>query len=97
MSSVAPKAENLKLKIFETVLSSPGMSETCKIVLQLSRQNILLIARLLEVGLVPDNEALGDEVLAALPKTSFEELRAVHADLLSKSDLTDFYERLKQL
>ena len=88
---------NGKLKIFETVLSSPGMSEKCKVVLQLSRQHILLLARLLEAGLSPQNKALGDEVLAELPKETMEELWEVHAELLSKSDLTGFYERLKLL
>jgi len=97
MNSVASKGENNRVRIFETVLSSPGMSEKCKVVLQLSRQHILLLARLLEAGLLPQNEALGDEVLAALPKERLEELREVHVELLSKSDLSDFYARLKQL
>ena len=35
-----------KSKIFETVLSGPGM----KIVLVMSRQNILLLRRLIEAG-----------------------------------------------
>ena len=73
------------------------MSEKCKVVLQLSRQHILLLARLLEAGLLPENKALGDPVLAALPKESLEELRGVHSEILDKSDLTGFYDRLKLL
>jgi len=34
-----------KLKIFETILSSPGMSEKCKITIQISRQQVLLLGR----------------------------------------------------
>ena len=44
------KANKEKSKIFETVLSSPGMNEKCKIVLMLSRQNILLLSRLIEAN-----------------------------------------------
>lgn len=48
MSSAAAIEKKEKFKIFETALSSPGMSEKCKIVLQLSRQNILLLGWLIE-------------------------------------------------
>ncbi len=97
MSTVAASASKEKLKIFETVLSSPGMSEKCKIVLQLSRQNILLLSRLIEAGLLTENGSFGDEILAVLPKESVEELRAVHEEILAKGDLTAFYQRLKLL
>ena len=94
MNNVASKE---KSKIFETVLSSPGMNEKCKIVLMLSRQNILLLSRLIESGLLTDEQAFDDEIIAALPKESVEEFKAIHEELLRKSDLTEFYERLKSL
>lgn len=94
MSNVPNKE---KSKIFETVLSSPGMTEKCKIVLMLSRQNILLLSRLIEAGLLTDEQAFDDEIIAALPKESLEELKVIHEEILKKGDLTDFYERLKKL
>jgi len=94
MSNVASKE---KSKIFETVLSSPGMNEKCKIVLMLSRQNILLLSRLIESGLLTNERAFNDEIIAALPKESVEEFKAIHEEILRKSDLTEFYERLKLL
>ena len=94
MSNVANKE---KSKIFETVLSSPGMNEKCKIVLILSRQNILLLSRLIESGLLTDEQAFDDERIAALPKESVEEFKAIHEEILKRSDLTEFYERLKSL
>ena len=94
MSNVANKE---KSKIFETVLSSPGMNEKCKIVLMLSRQNILLLSRLIESGLLTDEQAFDDEIIAALPKGSVEEFKAIHEEILKRSDLTEFYERLKSL
>jgi hypothetical protein len=94
MGNVANKE---KSKIFETVLSSPGMNEKCKIVLMLSRQNILLLSRLIEAGLLTDQQGIDDEIIAALPKESLEEFKVIHEDILKKSDLTEFYERLKLL
>ena len=94
MGNVANKE---KSKIFETVLSSPGMNEKCKIVLMLSRQNILLLSRLIEAGLLTDQQGIDDEIIAALPKESLEEFKVIHEEILRKSDLTEFYERLKSL
>ena len=90
-------ANKEKSKIFETVLSSPGRNEKCKIVLMLSRQNILLLNRLIQAGLLTDQQAINDEIIAALPKESIEEFKTIHEELLRKSDLTQFYERLKSL
>lgn len=97
MSTVAATERGAKRKIFETVLSSPGMNEKCKLVLSLSRQNILLLARLIEAGLLVENGGFGDEILTVLPQESVDQLRSVHGEMLQKSDLTDFYGRLKSL
>jgi len=94
MSNVANKK---KSKIFETVLSSPGMTEKCKINLVMSRQNILLLSRLIESGFLTDKQAIDDEIISALPKESLEDFRTVHEEVLRKSNLTDFYLRPKDL
>ncbi len=95
MSNVTANKE--KSKIFETVLSSPGMGEKCKIILTLSRQNIILLSRLIEAGLLSKVNGFDDEIIGALPKESTEEMRTVHEEILKKAGLTDFYERLKLL
>ena len=97
MSSAATNAGKEKSLIFETILSSPGMNEKCKISVSLSRQNILLFCRLIEAGLLNENGGFGDEILAALPKDCLEELRLVQEEILKKGNLTEFYEKLKLL
>ena len=86
-----------KSKIFETVLSSPGMNQKCKINLVMSRQNVLLLSRLIEAGLLTDQQEIDDEIINALPKESLGEFRTVHEEILRKSNLTEFYEKLKSL
>jgi hypothetical protein len=54
----------------------------------LSRQNILLLSRLIESGLLSDEQAFDDEIITALPKESLEKLRTIHDEILRKSDLT---------
>ena len=86
-----------KSTIFQTILSSPGMSEKCKINLTISRQNILLLSRLIEAGLLSDKNSFEDEIIEALPAESFEEFKGIHEEILRKGNLTEFYNRLKAI
>jgi hypothetical protein len=97
MTQVTANAGKEKFKVFQTVLSSPGMDDKCKFNLVLSRQNILLLCRLIEVGLMADKNDFDDEIISAFPKASLEELKNVHGDILAKGGLTEFYEKLKLL
>ena len=97
MSNVKASTKEEKSTIFAMVLSSPGMSENCKIVLQMSRQNVLLLSRLIEAGILNAKGNFEDEILSALPEESAGEFKIIHEEILKKSGLTDFYEKLKSL
>jgi hypothetical protein len=97
MKSEVLNQGNEKLKIYETVLSSPGMGEKCKIILQLSRQNILLLSRIIELGLEADKKEMNGDILMLLTEDGVEEFRKVVDEILSKGGLTDYYEKLKLL
>ncbi len=86
-----------KAKVFETILSSPGMSEKCKVVLQVSRQHIILLGKLIENGLLSEKNELNDELITLLSKDAIEEFKVIHEELLKKAELTDFYQRLNSL
>lgn len=97
MNSAAMNQGNEKLKIYETVLSSPGFREKCKIVLQLSRQNILLLSRIIEFGLEANKKDMKADILALLSEEDFDEFRKIVVEILQKGGLTDFYQKLKLL
>lgn len=97
MSSVSNVNGSERAKIFETVFSSPGMKETCKIVLNPSRQTILLLGHLVEQGMQRREENDGDEILSFLPVETVGELRITIEEILERSGLTEFYYRLKTL
>ena len=97
MSSVSNAKGNERAKIFETVFSAPGMKETCKIVLNPSRQTILLLGHLVEQGMQRREENNGDEILSFLPLETVGELRITVEEILERSGLTEFYYRLKDL
>ena len=73
------------------------MNEKCKINLMMSRQNILLLCRLIEAGLLTDKTPFDDEIIAALPEDSLVEFKSIHEEILKKGELTEFYDRLKTL
>lgn len=97
MSSVSNGKIGERARIFETVLSSPGMTETCKIVLSPSRQTVLLLSRMIEQGMENRASDTPDELLAFLPAESVTELKAIVEEMLKKSNLVNFYQRLKTL
>jgi len=47
-----------------------------------------LLSRFFESGLLSDEQAFDDEIIAALPKESLEELRIIHKEILRKRDPT---------
>ena len=85
-----------KSKIFETLLSSPGMQDQTKVTLKLSRQSILLLARLIESGL-DTSKGNADELVSMVTPESKEELDGVVPELLKRSGLEQFYEKVKAL
>src|SRR5690348_6492067 len=97
MSSVTSTESKTKFTIFETILSSPGMNEKCKLVLQISRQHILLLGRLIDCGLFSENNSFTDDIIGALPKESLQEIKDLQEEILKKGNLTEFYQRIKSL
>lgn len=86
-----------KAKVFEAILSSPGMSEKCKINIQISRQQVLLLGRLIEAGLLNPAKVFQDEIIQAFPAESLEDFKVIHEEIMRKAGLTEFYERIKSL
>ena len=74
-------------KVYETLLSVPGMNETVKVDLRLPRKTVLMLAQVIEKGLETQSKKPGEK----------EELQQVAADCLAKAGLTELSEKLKKL
>lgn len=92
MSSAAKE----KISIYQALLSLPGMTDKCKVVFHLSRQNVLLLSRIIEAGMKSINES-GDVLADMISNETKEELGQVTPELLKKAGLAEFYEKLKTL
>jgi hypothetical protein len=83
--------------VYETLLSSPGMNDTVKIALPLSRKNILLLAKLIEQGLATKGETEQTGILSMMNEETATTLHAVTGELLKKAGLNELNEKLNTL
>ena len=85
-------------KIYDTLLSIPGMGDTVKIILNIPRKNILLLSKVIERGMsVKDADERTHIILDMVSKESLQELLSLSADLLEKAGLTEMNKKLQSL
>lgn len=86
---------NTIAKIFDTVLSIPGMSDNVKIQLSIPRKNVLLLTKVIERGLYANDSSDENNILDIASKETLEELTEISNDLLKKAGLIEMNEKLK--
>ena len=89
------QATNTIAKVFETVLSIPGMNDNVKIQLSIPRKNVLILSKVIERGLAGKDVIVDDNILGITPKETLEELNAISDELLKKAGLIEMNEKLK--
>lgn len=97
MSTSGAGTNKEKSKVFEMILFSPGMAEHCKISFKITRQNVLVLGKLIEIGILEAKSQFEDDILNSVPEQSISEFRTIHEEILKKAGLSDFYEKLKAL
>ena len=83
--------------VYETLLISPGMNETIKLTLHLPRKNVLLLAKVIELGLA-NKEGVGEQTIVSIAAAeTLTELSALSDELLSKAGLQEMNSKLAGL
>jgi len=83
-------------KVYETVLSIPGMNEGVKIDVKINRKAVLLLHSIVSNGLKA-KEGESAELLKLLPEETVKELKDFNDEFLKKAGLTELSEKLKGL
>ncbi|OXG03698.1 hypothetical protein B0A64_16880 [Flavobacterium araucananum] len=84
-------------KVFDTVLSIPGMNDVVKIDFKISRKNVLLLNHVIERGLsVKDNDK-PSILLTSIAEENFQELKLFGEECLQKAGLIELSEKLSVL
>jgi len=84
-------------KVYDTILSIPGMNETVKIDLKMSRKNVLLLNSVIELGLKAKDDEKSSNLLNSVPEESLKELKALANECLQKAGLIELSEKLNML
>ena len=84
-------------KVFDTIMSIPGMNETVKIDLRISRKNVLLLNHVIERGLAISNDDKSSGLLSNVPEENLNELKTIAEEYLEKAGLIELSEKLNEL
>lgn len=84
-------------KVYDTILSIPGMNEMVKIDLRISRKNVLLLNGVIKRGLSAKDDDKSANLLQSVPQEGLQELDAFADECLKKAGLTELSEKLKAL
>lgn len=84
-------------KVYDTILSIPGMNELVKIDLKISRKNVLLLNQVIERGLSVKDDDKSSGLLSNLAEESLLELKSLSEEFLQKAGLIELSEKLKAL
>ena len=84
-------------KVFDTVLSIPGMNDNVKIQLTIPRKNVLLLSKVIERGISFKGFNEENSIIDIASKETFDELREVANELLTKAGLMEMNEKLNAL
>lgn len=91
-------AKNDVAKIYETLLSIPGMNEEVKIPLKISRKNLLLLTKVIERGLNgKESDDKSISVLDIVAPETMQQLGEISGQLLNKAGLAEMNDKLKEL
>ena len=82
-------------KVFDTVLSIPGMSETVKIDLKISRKNVLLLSYFIEQGLLLEKD--DSNLMGIVSEESLTDLKNISEECLQKASLVELNQKLQTL
>lgn len=83
-------------KIYETLLSVPGMNEKIKIDLRMPRKNVLFLSKIIQRGLSSkETDDKTSDVLEIVSTETLQELILMSGEILEKAGLTDMNEKLK--
>lgn len=84
-------------KVYDTIMSIPGMNDSVKIDVKISRKNVLLLNSVIKRGLGVKTGDNTNNLLENMPEEALQELNAFADDCLKKADLIELSEKLKSL
>ena len=90
-------SKNVVAGFYETLFTLEALKKEVKITLRISPKNVLILAKVVELGLANKSANEADGLFTVVNDKSLEEIKTICMELLSNCGLTDTYERLNNL
>ena len=87
--------KNEVARVFDTIFSTPGMNETVKMDLKISRKNVLLLSHFIEQGLLLEKDP--SSIIGNISEEGFSELKIVSQECLQKAGLAELNQKILTL
>lgn len=84
-------------QVMDTIMSSPGMNESVRIDMRISRKTVLLLHQVIEHGIAQKGAEQGLGLLANASEETITELQGLGADCLQKAGLIEMSDKLTKL
>jgi len=84
-------------RVYDTILSIPGMNEMVKIDMKISRKNVLLLNSVIKRGLSNKDDDKSTNLIGSVPSEALQELSTFAEDCLIKAGLKELNEKLNSL
>lgn len=83
-------------KSFEVILKMPDLKNRVKLDMRISKRDLLFLARMIDLLLVPDAKK-EDDLLALQSDETRTELKNMRDEMLKRSELEEFYGELLKM
>jgi hypothetical protein len=83
--------------VYEALLAPPMMTDGVKITLHITRKQVLLLSKVIELGLSISNENGQAGLLSIVDVATLQELQRFSAEMLQKAGLTEMNDKLNAL
>jgi len=83
-------------KSFEVILKMPDLKNRVKLDLRISKRDLLFLARMIDLLLMPDPKK-EDDLLALLSDETRSELKNIRDEMLKRAELEEFYGELLKM
>ena len=83
--------------VYEALLAPETMSAPVKVTLSITRKQVLLLAKVIELGLSVEHDSGHAGILSVVDESELNKLQGLSADLLKKAGLTEMMDKLNSL
>jgi len=85
------------VRLYETLLSIPGMNDPVRLDLKIPRKNVLLLSQVIRRGLQANGDSTEGTLLGLIAPTALQDVERLAGELIEKAGLSEMQQKLEAL